>query len=175
MFTDEQIGDLFINGFLQLELPEVKNHNYDDYEFCVAFDEGEDYLHTSDPKFNHIFEEFGKLIEERYISALDTEFYRIACQMVQGVNVRARAWHTDVVKEYNMNLTFLIYLDDTTEFKNGFDIRNETEEWNILPKAGDMIMLLVNRKFQHKGNYNGGKRRAVLYDYYVPALGLGIK
>lgn len=171
MLTDEQIGNLFTNGFLQLKLPEVANHNYDDYEFCIAFDEGEEYLHTSDPKFDPIFEEFGKLIEERYISDLDKEFYRISCQMVQGVNLRAREWHTDVVLEYNMNITILIYLDDTTEFKNGIDIRNGIEEWNILPKSGDVIMLLVNPKFQHKATYNSGIRRAVLYDYYVPALG----
>jgi hypothetical protein len=171
MLTNEQIGDLFVNGFIQLTLPEANKYNYDDYEFCIAFDEGDAYAHTSDPKFEPIFEEFATLIEDRYVSALDPEFKRLACQMVQGVNKRARVWHNDVVYDYDMNLTFLVYLDDTTEFKNGFDICNQIEEWNILPKPGDMIMMMVNKKFHHKGNYNGGKRRVVLFDYFVPALG----
>jgi hypothetical protein len=171
MLTTEQISDLFINGFVQLTLPEINKYNYDEYKFCIAFDEGDAYAHTSDPKFEPIFEEFAKLIEDRYVRPLDASFTRLAYQMVQGVNLRARVWHTDVVYDYDMNLTFLIYLDDTSEFKNGFDIRNQVEEWNLLPKPGDMLMTMVNKKFQHKGNYNGGTRRVLLFDYFVPALG----
>lgn len=171
MLTTEQIGDLFINGFVQLTLPEVLKYDHDQYEFCIAFDEGEAYAHTSDPKFSPLFEEFAQLIEDRYVRPFDTNFTRLACQMVQGVNLRARVWHSDVVNNYDLNLTFLVYIDDTTELNNGFDIRNRIEEWNILPKPGDMIMMLVNTKFEHKGNHTSGKRRVLLFDYYVPSLG----
>jgi hypothetical protein len=179
MLTTENLNNFYINGYTILPFSEVFKYNFDDYTFIKAGNQPDDYVYKNDPKLLSIIDQFCLLIEQQYVSFFGDNYTNLRKLAANGCHVKARKWHDDrdTWASLNISLVFNLYLDDTKEHNNGFDIRTSTEEFNLFPKKGDLFMLNVSDAFKHKGNINNDtvNRRVMTFDYHVPALDKMVK
>ena len=174
MLTTQNLNNFYINGFAILPFPETFKYNYDDYNFIQAGNQPDDFNYNNDPKLLPIIDEFRLLIEQRYVSFFGSDYKnlrKLGCNLAHN---KARNWHNDIDTwaDLSICLVFNLYLDDTKDSNNGFDIKNSTEEYKLFPKKGDLFMLNVSDAFKHKANINNEnvKRRVMTFDYNVPSL-----
>ena len=174
MLTTENLNNFYINGYTILPLPEVFKYNFDNYNFIQAGNQPDDFVYKNDLKLLSIIDEFRLLIEQRYVSFFGSDYKnlrKLGCNLAHN---KARKWHNDIDTwaDLNICLVFNLYLDDTEDSNNGFDIKTTREEFKLFPKKGELFMLNVNEVFVHKANINNEntKRRVMTFDYYVPAL-----
>lgn len=179
MLKTENLNDFYIKGFTTFLLPEVFKYNFDNFSFVQAGNQSDDFVYKNDPLLLPIINEFADLIEQRYVSFFDTNYTNLRKLAANGCHVKAQKWHDDqdTWTDLNICLVFNLYLDDTEEHKNGFDIKNESEEFNLFPKKGELFMLNVSNVFKHKGNINNPNvnRRVMTFDYFVPSLNKSIQ
>ena len=174
MLTTENLNNFYINGYTILPFPEVFKYNYDNFNFIKAGEQSDDYVYKNDTSIIPILNEFSILIEQKYVSFFGSDYTNLRKLTANGCHIKARKWHDDrdTWASLNISLVFNLYLDDTKEHNNGFDIKSQTEEFNLFPKKGDLFMLNVSDAFKHKGNINTDNvnRRVMTFDYHVPAL-----
>jgi len=174
MLTTEDLNNFYIDGYIILPFTETFKYNYDNYNFIKADNQPDDYVYNNDVRILPIIDEFRLLIEQRYVSFFGFNYTNLRKLAVNGCHVKARKWHDDkdTWASLNISLVFNLYLDDTKEHNNGFDIKTATEEFNLFPKKGDLFMLNVSDAFKHKGNINTDNvnRRVMTFDYNVPSL-----
>lgn len=174
MLTTENLNDFYTKGFVILPFPETFKYNYDNYTFIKAENQADDCVYKNDPKIDPIVEEFNTLIGQRYVSFFGSDYTNLRKLAANGCHVKARKWHDDkdTWASLNICLVFNLYLDNTQEYNNGFDIKNSNEQYNLFPKKGELFMLNVNDTFKHRGNINNDKvhRRVMTFDYHVPNL-----
>jgi hypothetical protein len=174
MLTTENLNNFYINGYIILPFKEAFKYNYDNYNFIKVGNQPDDYVYINDERLITIIDEFRLLIEQKYVSFFGSNFTNLRKLAVNGCHAKARKWHDDrdTWASLNISLVFNLYLDDTKEHNNGFDIRTTAEEFNLFPKKGDLFMLNVSDAFKHKGNINTDNvnRRVMTFDYNVPSL-----
>jgi hypothetical protein len=174
MLKTEHLNDFYIKGFTVFSFPEAFKYNFDNFNFIQAGNQSDDFVYKNDPLLIPIINEFAELIEQRYVSFFGSEYKNLRKLGVNLAHNKARKWHSDVDTwaDLNICLVFNLYLDDTKEHNNGFDIKNDTEEFNLFPKKGDLFMLNVSNAFKHKANINNDNvnRRVMTFDYFVPSL-----
>jgi hypothetical protein len=174
MLTTENLNNFYINGYTILQFSETFKYNYNNFNFTKAGEQPDDYVYKNDFLIIPILNEFSTLIEQRYVSFFGNNYINLRKLAANGCHVKARKWHDDrdTWASLSICLVFNLYLDDTKEHNNGFDIKSQTEEFNLFPKKGDLFMLNVSDNFKHKGNINNDNvnRRVMTFDYHVPAL-----
>lgn len=111
------------------------------------------------------------LIGQEYISKLfDRNYILKNCAMWEGVDEGSIDWHNDWQNGKNMNTNLLVYLDDTTEHLNSIQVRNKVDEYVVLPKEGDFVLLNQGLGFEHKATHNGGRRRVLSFEFFIHGL-----
>ncbi len=87
-------------------------------------------------------------------------------RMWEGVNLDATYWHND--GDEGPQLFFLLYYDDTYPDKGGsIHFSNQQREWQIQPKAGDLIAVNCHRFFFHRAEKSKTRRIVSSFPFYV--------
>lgn len=163
----------FCNGYIQghSAIAEEKDWNQFNFVDCLKYDHIVDLVPIIDDRAAHYLDEIFVELESKYIKPMFDTYTRLESTMWEGVDPLSATWHNDYIKGKTFNSNILVYLDDgTVENGNFIEVRNQTEEFRIYPKAGDFVWLNQRHTFEHKATHTSGRRRLLCYELMIPGL-----
>lgn len=163
------IENFFINGYVhgKFDIDAVTMFKDDYFIDCNSDDADVREIDTeSKRKLNNLHE----YISENYIKQIFTEFRVGKNGMWSGVDSGSAEWHNDFVDEDRFTSNFLIYLEDNEPFGNSIEVKNQFQEFKIVPKPNEFVWLNQNRKFMHRATHKSGPRRLLSFEFFIPSL-----
>ena len=161
--------DFFVNGYIQGHLDEIDNYDFSEFVFLDCSEKDDiDNNPITEKKAKKYLTEIYNILLDKYLSKLFPNIELLAQSMWQGVDRKAKEWHTDYAENNNFNSNLLLYLDDN--YGNSIQVKNQVEEFVIYPTRGDFMWLNQNKIFQHRAKHIAGPRRLLGYDMYIHGL-----
>ena len=170
--SNQSLTDLFTKGYYsdQFCLDVVSMFEGHTFPDCVC-DDKEEMVYA--PESQKLLDDVTDVIVEKYIKQVSSNYKIIANGMWSGVDYKSSGWHSDYedVKD-PLNTNFLIYLDDGEPYGNAIQFTNGYEEFSVTHKPNQFVWINQTHAFKHKGVHNGGDRRLLTFEFFIPGLGL---
>lgn len=110
------------------------------------------------------------ILEEQVYNQLCCNFNCVirvgTLELIKGIDYLSTDWHTDNNEGFNCNV--IIYMDKMPNNEGILHIKNDIEEFAIVPNVGMIVAINHTKNFKHKVTPSEILRRRIEFKYQLP-------
>lgn len=110
------------------------------------------------------------ILEEQVYKQLSCNFNCVirvgTSELIKGIDYLSTEWHTDNIEQFNCNV--ITYMDKMPDNEGALHIKNDIEEFTIVPDIGTIVAINHTKNFKHKVTPTELLRRRIEFKYKLP-------